>query len=87
MPRDLRTIPDDADIYQTVEILSDIGARRAPVVDDQELEGLLTLDDVLHVVEGELDGTEEVFEQPSPRMDGNGDAGQVSAVRVGRPHC
>lgn len=70
MTRDVRTIPDDADIYQAVEILSDIGARRAPVVnDDEKLEGLLSLDDVLHVVEEELDEAEEVIEQQSPRMD------------------
>lgn len=70
MTREVRTIPDDADVYEAVQILSDIGARRAPVVDDdRELEGLLSIDDVLHFVEEELDEAEDVIEQQSPRMD------------------
>ncbi|MFB6303373.1 MAG: CBS domain-containing protein [Haloferacaceae archaeon] len=69
MTRDVETIPAGATVFQAVQTLSDEGIRRAPVVDsDGELVGLLSLDDLLFVIEEEYDAAEDVIEAQSPRF-------------------
>lgn len=69
MTLDVATILESATVFQAAQTLSDEGIRRAPVVDaDGELVGLLSLDDLLYVVEKEFDTAEDVLEAQSPRF-------------------
>lgn len=69
MTRDVTTILDRATVFQAAQTLSEEGIRRAPVVDDDgELVGLLSLDDLIYVIEEELDTAEDVIESQSPRF-------------------
>ncbi len=54
MSRPLRTLTPDLPLEEVVEILRANGIRRAPVVRDQELLGLVTLDDLLVALSREL---------------------------------
>lgn len=68
MTRDVMTIDADAGIYQAAEALADEGVRRAPLVDDdEELVGLVSLDDILYTLEEEFDAVGDVLEAQSPR--------------------
>lgn len=67
MTRDVDTIDADAGIYQAAQTLADEGVRRAPLVDGQELEGLVSLDDILYVLEEEFEAAGEVIQAQSPR--------------------
>lgn len=68
MTRDVETIDADAGIYQAARHLGDAGIRRAPLVDtNQELEGLVSLDDILYVLEAEFEAAGDVIEAQSPR--------------------
>lgn len=68
MTRDVETIDAEAGIYQAAQTLADEGIRRAPLVDDDlELEGLVSLDDILYVLEEEFEAAGEVIEAQSPR--------------------
>lgn len=69
MTRDVTTIPEDATVFQSAQTLSEEGIRRAPVVDsDGKLVALLSLDDLLYVIETEFDTVEDVIESQSPRF-------------------
>ncbi|HUL94140.1 MAG TPA: CBS domain-containing protein [Burkholderiales bacterium] len=51
MGRELVTVGEGSDIFETVELMRHKGVRRIPVVDDQGgLAGIVTLDDLLKVV-------------------------------------
>lgn len=68
MTRDVMTIDADAGVYQAAEALADEGVRRAPLVDDdEELVGLVSLDDILYTLEEEFDAIGDVLEAQSPR--------------------
>ncbi|MFB6271089.1 MAG: CBS domain-containing protein [Halobacterium sp.] len=68
MTRDVMTIDADAGIYQAAQALADEGVRRAPLVEDeQELVGLVSVDDILYTLEEELDAVGEILEAQSPR--------------------
>lgn len=69
MTRDVTTILESATVFQAAQTLSEEGVRRAPVVDDDgELVGLLSLDDLLYIIEEEFDTAEDVIEAQSPRF-------------------
>lgn len=71
MTRDVETILESATVFQAAQTLSEAGIRRAPVVDaDGELVGVLSLDDILYVIEEEFDTAEDVLEAQSPRFGG-----------------
>ncbi len=54
-------------IYDAVQMLRDEGVRRLPIVDDEgELDGIVTLDDIIVLVAGELGAAAEVIEKQAP---------------------
>lgn len=54
-------------IYDAVRQLRDEGIRRLPIVNDEgKLEGIVTLDDIIVLIAGELGATAEVIERQSP---------------------
>ena len=68
MTRDVMTINADAGVYQAAQALADEGVRRAPLVDDdEELVGLVSLDDILYTLEEEFDAVGDILEAQSPR--------------------
>lgn len=68
MTRDVVTVNEDDAVFDAAQTLSDEAIRRAPVVDDDnELVGILSLDDLLYVIEEEFDAVEDVIEAQSPR--------------------
>jgi len=55
MSRELVVANEDVGVFEAVDLMQDRGARRLPVVDaDGRLIGIITLDDVLRMVAGEL---------------------------------
>lgn len=63
------TVGRDTDLFDAVRTLRDHEIRRVPVVDDDgRLSGILSLDDVLVVLGGELSAAVDVVESQSPRF-------------------
>ena len=55
MSSDLVVAREDVGVFEAVDLMQDRGARRLPVVNtDGHLVGIITLDDVLRMVAGEL---------------------------------
>lgn len=55
MSADLVVAGEDVGVFEAVDLMQDRGARRLPVVDAEgRLVGIITLDDVLRMVAGEL---------------------------------
>jgi len=55
MSSELVVAGEDVGVFEAVDLMQDRGARRLPVVDgDGRLVGIITLDDVLRMVAGEL---------------------------------
>jgi CBS domain-containing protein len=55
MGKELVTVGEGNDVYETAELMRDRGVRRVPVVDDQgALLGIVTLDDLLKVIGDQL---------------------------------
>jgi len=55
MSADLVVAGEDVGVFEAVDLMQDRGARRLPVVDAEgHLVGIITLDDVLRMVAGEL---------------------------------
>jgi CBS domain-containing protein len=55
MSSDLVVAGEDVGVFEAVDLMQDRGARRLPVVDgDGRLVGIITLDDVLRMIAGEL---------------------------------
>ena len=55
MGRELVTVGEGNDVYETAELMRDRGVRRTPVVDDQGgLVGIVTLDDLLRIIGEQL---------------------------------
>ena len=65
MTGDPITIDDDATHFEAFETMSDEGIRRLPIVDDGELVGIVTLDDLLTLTATELSYASDVIEQQS----------------------
>ncbi len=63
------TVGRDTDLFDAIRTLRDHEVRRVPVVDDDgRLSGILSLDDVLVVLGGELSAAVDVVESQSPRF-------------------
>ena len=55
MGKELVTVGEGNDVYETAELMRDRGVRRTPVVDDQgALVGIVTLDDLLRIIGEQL---------------------------------
>jgi CBS domain-containing protein len=55
MGKELVTVGEGNDVYETAELMRDRGVRRTPVVDDQGgLLGIVTLDDLLRIIGEQL---------------------------------
>jgi CBS domain-containing protein len=55
MGRELVTVGEGSDVFETAELMRHKGVRRVPVVDDQGgLVGIVTLDDLLKIVGKQL---------------------------------
>jgi len=61
MSEDLKTIEPDAGFYEAVDLMSDNGIRRLPVVDGDELVGILTTDDLTTLLADEQQGLSDVL--------------------------
>ena len=73
MSEDLVTASVDADLSEVIELLGDAGVRRLPLVDGDDLAGILTLDDVVMMLSVEqlsiakdLDSVSTVIRSESP---------------------
>ncbi|MFB6155301.1 MAG: CBS domain-containing protein [Haloferacaceae archaeon] len=66
MTEDLFTVDVDAGIYEAIELTSEANVRRVPVVDDGALVGIVTLDDFIVLLSGELAEISTVVQSESP---------------------
>ena len=66
MTEEPATVAADVGVMELCRTMSDAGVRRMPVVDDDRLAGIITLDDVHRLLVRELDSLGEVVEQESP---------------------
>lgn len=65
---DLVTVsPDDA-VFDVIRTLDDAAVRRVPVVEDDALRGIVSLDDVVVLLAEELSNVGSVIRQQSPRF-------------------
>lgn len=68
MARELATIEEDAGVFEAVEVMSERGVRRLPVLGaDGQLVGILALDDLLRILAAELTGLAAVVEREGRR--------------------
>ena len=63
MTEDLVTIEDEHSHFDALEMMSDNGIRRLPIVEDGSLAGIITLDDLLVVTAAEMSNASDVIEQ------------------------
>jgi len=67
MTEDPFTAHEDEGIYEVLSGASEVGVRRVPVVDDAgDLAGIVTLDDFVVLLAGELDSVSTIVEAESP---------------------
>ncbi|WP_167837503.1 CBS domain-containing protein [Halosimplex halophilum] len=63
------TVDTSTTIFEALQLMSDEGIRRLPVVDDDgRLQGIVTLDDALVLLTGELDKLATTVREQSPRI-------------------
>jgi len=66
---DLITVDATTTIFEALQLMSDEGIRRLPVVDDDgRLQGIVTLDDALVLLASELDKLATTVQEQSPRL-------------------
>lgn len=63
---DLFTVESGAGIYEVLEEMRDTGVRRVPVVDDGEVAGIVTLDDMVVLLSSEMDNVADVIQGEAP---------------------
>lgn len=69
MPEELATASMDSDAFEVLDEMSDAGVRRIPIVDDDgELQGIVTLDDVLLFLEDNLHTVAETVRAQFPDL-------------------
>lgn len=56
-------IEDDHGHFEALELMSDEGIRRMPIVEDGSLTGIVTLDDLVMLTAAELSNASDVIEQ------------------------
>ena len=66
MSDDLVTAPGDATIYELLRLMAEGGVRRVPVVDEEDLAGIVTLDDVLLLLGMEMQSVAQLIRAESP---------------------
>ena len=66
---DLVTGSTDMTVFEVLRQMEDQGIRRMPIVDDEgNLEGIVTLDDIIVVLNAELSNTASIIESQSRRF-------------------
>lgn len=66
---DLISVDASTTIFEALQLMSDEGIRRLPVVDDDgRLQGIVTLDDALVLLVSELDKLANTVREQSPRL-------------------
>lgn len=69
MTEDPITVAEDSNVFETITKLSDAAIRRAPVVDDQnQLTGVISVDDIIVLLAAELGNVSDIIEAQSPRF-------------------
>ena len=63
---EIPTVPADAGIYETLETLTERGARRVFVVDEGELAGLVSISDIVLLLGTELQQVANAIRSSSP---------------------
>ena len=59
----------DMNVYDVVQLLNDHSIRRLPIVDETgELEGIITLDDIIVLLATEFNAMAEIIKAQSPRL-------------------
>lgn len=66
MTADPVTADVDDGVFELCELMREHGIRRVPVVDDGKLAGIVTLDDLVVLLEGEMNDLSEVILSESP---------------------
>lgn len=66
MSEELFTVDPDIGLLDLIGEMGDEGVRRAPVVDDGELVGIVTLDDLIVLLSMELQGIANIIRAESP---------------------
>lgn len=66
MSEDLVTTESEVGIYELLRLMAENGVRRVPVVNDGELSGIVTLDDVLILLGMELQSVAHLIRAESP---------------------
>jgi CBS domain-containing protein len=69
---DLLTIEADTGIYDTVELLSEHGIRRAPVVEEGTLVGIISISDIVVLLGMELQQVANAIRSSSPAYEREG---------------
>lgn len=67
---DLTTATPDMSIFEVLEMMSEEEIRRLPIVDEEsgELQGIITLDDVMYLLGEEIGRVAETVQAQSPRL-------------------
>lgn len=60
------TLDAEVGVFQAIHAMRDAGVRRAPVVADDKLTGIVTLDDLLVLLAGEFDDLAAIVKAESP---------------------
>lgn len=66
MTPDPVTVEPDEGIYDALELANEANVRRLPVVEDGRLAGIVTLDDFVVLLAGELEEVSDVIQAESP---------------------
>lgn len=66
VPTNLVTVDADAGVYDLVQLLSEQGVRRVPVVDDGDLVGIISLSDVVVLLGMELQHVATAIRSAAP---------------------
>lgn len=60
------TVDADTGVYEALRTAREAGVRRLPVLDDGELVGIVTLDDIVVLLVGELEEVSALIQSESP---------------------
>jgi CBS domain-containing protein len=69
---DIPTVDADEGMYDTVEVMSEMGIRRLPVVEDGELVGIISISDVVVLLGMELQHVATAIRSSSPAYERDG---------------
>lgn len=66
MTDDPVTVEIDSTLYDALQTARDANVRRLPVIENRDLAGIITLDDIVVLLAGELDAVSSVIQAESP---------------------